>query len=321
MLFTAFKWLAIQFVAISLLLLAIWLVLSVIYGMDYGQRFLEITITGMIAPWVWTFGYGLMFFIMKSGKSLANELSQIFEPCEAISIATIKIEKSTLHKSALPLTLAVTVLGTLLTSMYRVPHHGMSYYLITVAVISIYYVGAYLLFHFVGVISAFHALYEDMPSVALRKATSPLHLDNLMNYLSLTTIIGALAIYCGFRGTLTAGFQFRHEVWKVFLTTPLILFLPVTLFYNFYPRYVLRRILQYRMLRYMNNLADSENDDAKSLLMEIKSIAMVSSQMLPFVDYKSLPSYIVAVIFVITLIMSNDPVVKTFFDLLLGLGK
>ncbi len=159
-----------------------------------------------------------------------------------------------------------------------------------------------------------------MPSVRLNKAISPLHLDNLMNYLSLTTVIGALAIYCGFRGTLTAGFQFRHDVWKVFLTTPLILFLPVTLFYNFYPRYVLRKIVQYRLLIYMNSLAESTIDDAKSLLLEIKNVSLINSQMLPFVDYKSLPSYIVAIAFVISLLLNNDPIVSSFFKVVLGLG-
>lgn len=320
MLLTAFKWLAIQFVVISLLLLSIWAALSTIYGGTYGQKFLEITITGMIAPWVWTFGYGLMTFIMTSGKSVANELNQIFEPGEEIAKATIRIEKSTLHRSALLLTLPVTILGALLTFMYRVPHYGASYYLITTAVISIYYVASYILFHFLGVLSAFHGLYENMPSVRLNRYLSPLHLDNLMNYFSLTTVIGALAIYCGFRGTLTAGFEFRHEVWRVFLTTPLILFLPVTLFYNFYPRYVLRKIIQYRLLVYMNKLTESNIDDAKSLLLDIRTVAMVNSQMLPFVDYKSLPSYIVAIVFVITLLLNNDPVVKSFFKLVLGLG-
>ena len=275
----------------------------------------------LIAPWVWTFGYGLMTFIMRAGNSLANDLNQILEPSNTTARVIGKIERSTMHKFAWPYTVPITILGVLLTFMYRVPHYGLSYVLISLGIISIYYVGAFLLFHFVEVTTAFHMLLEDMTSVTFNRLFSPLHLDNVISYLSITTILGTIAIYCGFRGTLTAGFDFHHEVWRFFLTTPLILFLPATFFYNFYPRYVLRKVLQYKLLHYMTSIVHSEVEDIKSLVADIRDVATVYTQMLPFVDYKSLPSYIVAILFVISLVYNHDPILKSFFVYLLGLGS
>jgi len=132
-----------------------------------------------------------------------------------------------------------------LTTTYGIPNSGFAYYVIFVGVCAIYYIAAFLLCHFVEVIFAFHELFESMETVEFRRVYSPLHLENLTSYLAMTTALGLVAIYAGFRGTLTAGFHFHHEAWKLFLSTPLILFLPGTLFYNYCPRYVLRKILQY----------------------------------------------------------------------------
>src|SRR5205085_3494625 len=178
-----------------------------------------------------------------------------------------------------------------------------------------------LLFHFVEVTGAFHDLFESMDRVNFKTIYYPLHMENLTTYLALTTTLGLIGIYAGFRGTLTAGFVFRHNVWRPFLSTPLILFLPATLFYNYYPRYVLKRIVQHKIFEAMERLGAADAQNAKGLLYDLKECSFVNSQILPFLDYKSIPSYLIAVFFVISLAYNNDPAIQGFLRYLFNTGS
>jgi hypothetical protein len=194
--------------------------------------------------------------------------------------------------------------------------------MIFVAVCAIYYIAAFLLFHFIELILAFQGLFDSMEHVEFRKVYSPLHLENLTSYLSITTSMGLIAIYAGFRGTLTAGFHFQNETWRMFLATPLVLFLPGTLFYNYYPRYVLRKIVQYRVFRAMERLSAAEDDlSIQKLILDMKESSFLNAQILPFLDYKSLPSYLLAVFFVISLAYNHDPAVQAFVKYVVDLGS
>src|SRR5207302_8416576 len=157
---------------------------------------------------------------------------------------------------------------------------------------------------------------EQQGRVEFRQIYSPLNLENISSYLAITTVIGLISIYAGFRGTVTAGFQFQHEVWRVFLLTPLILFVPGTLFYDYYPRYVLRKIVQHKVFELMTRLGASDGSDASGLVDKLQRAAATNSQILPFVDYKTLPSYLIAILFVISLAYNNDPTVRAFVQYL-----
>lgn len=319
MILSAVKWLALQcIIGFAMFLLGAFVVL-LFEGKTAALDALHVTVQNMKGPWVWAFGYGLMSFIMVMGKSLGNELNAILEPGEDTAKTILLLERSTLHRHALRYTIPITLLGVLLTFAYGIPLSGLGKWLVGLGIVSIYYVGAFLLTHFIGVTAAFHGLYKHMDEVDFRSRFSPLHLENFVNYLAITTGLGAMALYVGFRGTLTADFNFAHEVWQTFLITPLVLFLPATLFYNFYPRYVMRKIVQHKVFQTMNKLGISSDEDTKSLLLDIKETAMIHSQILPFLDYKTIPSYIISVLFVFSLAYHNDLTVKAFFDRLLGL--
>jgi hypothetical protein len=290
-------------------------------GRDVAIGLMETAIPRMKGPWVWTFGFGLASFIAIWGKKLPAALIGVLEPNEVLAEVTGKIERSTFHRYACRYTVPITLIGIFLTAMYGIPNRGKAYFMVFIGVCSIYYIAGFLLFHFVEVTLAFHRLYESMDLVEFRRAYSPIHLENLTTYLAMTTMLGVTAIYAGFRGTLTAGFEFRHDVWRTFLSTPLILFLPGTLFYNYYPRYVLRKILQYKVFKTMERLGVSDELNTKALILDLKESTALSSQILPFLDYKSLPSYLIAIFFVISLAYNNDPAIKTFLNYLLGLGS
>ena len=71
----------------------------------------------------------------------------------------------------------------------------------------------------------------------------------------------------------------------------------------------------------MERLGTSDEKDTKGLLLDLRETASLSSQILPFLDYKSLPSYLLAILFGVSLAYNNDPAVKNFFNYLLGIGS
>jgi hypothetical protein len=321
MLIAAFKWLGIQLIVISMMIGVCSVLVWLVDGQQAALGLIETTVLRMKGPWVWTFGVGLASFVMARGRVLAAALDGVLVPNDVTAAATTRIDRSTRHRNAYRYTLPITLLGVFLTYMYGIPNRGLAYLLLFLGLCSIYYIGAFLLFHFIEVTFAFQMLFESMDEVEFRRVYSPLHLENLTAYLAITTIIGLISIYAGFRGTVTAGFEFQHEVWRVFLVTPLILFVPGTLFYDYYPRYVLRKILQHKVFRVMERLGASDELDARSLVLSLRETSATSSQILPFVDYKTLPSYLIAVLFVISLAYNNDPAVKAFVEYITNLGS
>ena len=323
MLITAFKALSGQLVVIAAMIAGCALCVWFIEGSDAATALIFTTVDGMKAPWVWTFGYGLARFVAGWGRQLPASIDGFLEPGDASAAVVARIEQSTLHRRAIRLTLPVTALGVVLTAAYGIPNSGVGYWMIFVGVCAIYYIAAFLLFHFIEMILAFQGLFDRMQEedIQFRRVYSPLCLENLTSYLSITTAIGLAAIYAGFRGTLTAGFRFHNESWRMFLSTPLILFLPGTLFYNYYPRYVLRKIVQYRIFRAMDRLSTAVDDvSVQKLLQDMRESSFVNSQILPFLDYKSLPSYLLAVFFVISLAYNHDPAVQAFVRYVVDLG-
>ena len=321
MLFAAFKSLTQQFLVISGILVVCALIAWLANGREAAVSLVATAVIGMKGPWVWTFGFGLASFVSTRGRLLPLDINGVLVTNEITAAMTGRIERSTHHRNAYRYTLPITVLGAFLTSVYGIPNSGIAYYAIFLGICAIYYIAAYLLFHFVEVILAFQELFESMGEVEFKRVYNPMHLENLTSYLAMTTTLGLVAIYAGFRGTLTANFHFQPEVWRAFLTTPLVLFLPGTLFYNYYPRYVLKKILQFKVFKTMERLGAPDESDTKGLLLDLRESAALNSQILPFLDYKSLPSYLLAIMFAISLAYNSDPAVKSFFNNLMGIGS
>ena len=318
MVIAAFRWLGIQLIVICGMLGLFSILVWMANGREEAVNFIQTAVVRMKGPWVWTFGYGLAFFIMDRGRTLPAELKGVLVENEILAEVTARIDRSTRHRYAYPFTVPITILGIFLTYVYGIPNKGLGYFLLYFCVLLIYYIGGFLLFHFVQVIFAFELFFKKMDLVEFRPIYSPLHLENFTSYLAITSIIGLITIYAAFRGTVTAGFEFQREVWRIFLFTPIILFIPGTLFYDYYPRYVLRKIVQHKVFNLMARLGASDGSDARDLVGKLQDASAVNSQILPFVDYKTLPSYLLAIFFVISLAYNNDPAVKALIETLLG---
>src|SRR6185312_2925131 len=321
MLIAAFKWLGLQLFVICAMIGAFSLLVWLFNGREEALGFINTAVVRMKGPWVWTFGYGLAFFITDRGRQLPAVLDAVLVPNEVTAEVSQRIAASTHHSNAYRFTLPLTVLGVFLTYVYGIPNRGVAYVLLYLCLLLIYYISGFLLFHFIEVILAIETLFKKMDRVEFKQVYSPLHLEYLTSYLAITTVIGLISIYAGFRGTVTAGFEFQHEVWRVFLLTPLILFIPGTLFYDYYPRYVLRKIVQHKVFNLMARLGASDASNAPELVSKLRDASAVNSQILPFVDYKTLPSYLIAILFVISLAYNNDPAVSSFLQKLTQMGS
>ena len=230
MLVAAFKSLWTQLVVIGVLAGVCSLVVWRFDGRQAAIELIDIGVARMKGPWVWIFGYGLASFVRNRGRLLPACLNGVLVASASTATATARIERSTFHRNAWRYSMPITLLGAFLTAVYGIPAQGLVWFILFVGVCSIYYVAGYLLHHFIEVTLAFHELFESMDTVEFKRAYSPLYLENLTTYLAITTTLGLIGIYAGFRGTLTAGFVFHEDVWRTFLSTPLVLFLPGTLF-------------------------------------------------------------------------------------------
>ena len=318
MIFQGFKWLFIQLLVGAAVVFACAAAVFVAQGGAAALALVDVSFNQLNSLWVWAFGYGLMTFVMYEGKTLPVEMKSILRSSDAVDETVNQITRSTSHKRALFFTVPITAVGLLLTIGYEVPHDGLGKILITLGITSIYYVAAFLLSHFFFVTRAFHVLYQNVDDVEFSELIDAHRLECVTGYLGVTTFFGVCAIYSGFRGTLTAEFLMPNPELRLFLITPLVLFLPMTLFYNYYPRYCLRRIVQYRVFRLMKDISQMRYDDLKDTILELKEATALTAQILPFVDHKTIPSYFVAILLLVSISFTHDPVVKEFLSLLFG---
>lgn len=200
MIIVAFRCLARQFVVISGALVVVAGLVWLTAGRAAALRLIETGVVDLNGLWVWTLGYGLASFVAIQGRRLPLDIGGVLEPSVTTFDATKRIDAATQHRRALWYTVPITLIGAALTAGYGVPGGWVAAAFTYLAICAIYYVAGFLLFHFVEVTLAFHTLLERQDDVQFRRVYSPMHLENLTNYLAITTALGIAGIYAGFRG-------------------------------------------------------------------------------------------------------------------------
>src|SRR5258708_26047630 len=158
MLLGIFKALWTQFLVFAAILAMCSGIVWLANGRSAAEALLQTSVLQMKGPWVWMFGFGLAFFVNRWGPKLAVDLDGVLVPNETTALTMDKIKQSADHRKAWRYTLPVTLLGGFLTAVYGIPNSGVARYIIFSGVCAIYYIGAYLLFHFTRVIDGFHLL-------------------------------------------------------------------------------------------------------------------------------------------------------------------
>src|SRR6185295_14189341 len=141
-------------------------------------------------------------------------------------------------------------------------------------------------------------------------------------YLVISAVLGLLATYHAFRTTLMA-FAGAPRPYYELMILPLFFFVPATLVYSFYPRYVLREVWDsdtYALLERVapDSLLDGDDDlkgrlELRKLLIEVKAKLVEERKSMPLLTFRDAPTLILAIFTAVQFVVQKDPVLVNFF--------
>jgi len=279
---------------------------------------------------VGAFGYGLMLFVMKRGRTILAQLQALLEVPEDLQPTVIRQQqRATSWLWVTAISAPVTLIGGGLLWFCGFPLSGFAKNYLALCSSSIYFVATAILSFFLFTLAMFHTLEaaSDAGSPIQFNNPSPasrLRLDTIDSFFVVTSTAGIFAIYAGFRGTLTANFVETPEVVESLLILPVILYLPATLTYSFYPRYVLRKVAERDTIRRIEQTLggldpEQERDrqsslELQKLMLEVREKMMQEHRSPPLLGLKDAPSLTMSLLIIVQFIWKSDSIVSAFFD-------
>lgn len=291
---------------------------------------------GLLRSWVFDFngiavgalGYGLMFFVRSGGRSVLAQLNTLLDlPPELAQRLARRQGQSTSWRWANLISIPATLLGGLILWNCGYPLEGFAQYYLAACSISIYYVATNILVFFLFTLAMFRELEEASdqgpePELARADRAARIHIENIDFFFVLASTLGVIAIYVGFRGTLTANFEGTPDVFKDLLILPVALYLPATLCYSFYPRYVLRKVCERDTLRRIDETLAAANtlpnDDVhaslefRKLILEVKEKMIQEHRSPSILSLKDAPSLTLSLVILVQFLWQSDTIVKNF---------
>lgn len=274
-------------------------------------------------------GYGLLFFVAHERNRIEPALRNAFDvPDEALPGFIVRLSRIQRWRLRRWATALITLIGGVVVIRAGLPLKGWGFaqVYLAAAVISYYLIGGYMLMVFVAILGAFDYVSDraalDVPvRIGLRVPLRSIEIKIIDAYLVISSMLGLVAIYVAFRTTLTA-FDKASPVYGLMIL-PLFFFVPATLVYSFYPRYVMREVWDndtYVMLERVapDSIIDT-NADAKTrlemrkLLIEVKSKFCEERKTAPLISFKDAPTLTLAAFNAIQFFVQKDPVLVNFF--------
>jgi len=276
-------------------------------------------------------GYGLLSFVFLSGKRMLALLNSILDvPDDYVPKYGIRLQHVTSFRAWLLIVAPLSVIGATVLWLAGFPLRGFAKGYLAVAVMTIYVVASAILAFYVYTILLFkfieeNAAYSTRPRVRLKCSFASMDLQTIDSFFIVSATLGVFAIYLGFRGTLTANFTGTTELFRKLMILPLVFYLPATLCYSLYPRYVLRQVAECDTLelveafeRQTNDLPPEENLKAtlelRNLIFDIKEKMLNDRRAVPLLTLKDAPSLTMSLIIVMQFIAQNDSVVSSFLS-------
>ncbi len=277
-------------------------------------------------------GYGTIFFMCHQRSNLISALRNVVDVPSALHD---EFERRSKLFSPWWLTLIVavviTVVGGFIANGARIPLKDFSHKYLSVMVISFYFVGSFGLMFIVGVLNLFRFIdrHSDSASddrIKLKTPFRPQGIQAVDLFFVISSGMCILAVYVCFRGTLTA-FAGGPEFFYRALIIPVFFYLPASLVYSFYPRYVLRQVWENDTFLAIERFSEETEIDSvldlktrldlRKLILDVKEKMLVERRALPLISFKDAPTLTIALLTAIQLIAQNDPIVSGF----LGLGR
>lgn len=276
-------------------------------------------------------GYGLLTFVYLAGSRMLAMLNGILEvPDEYAKEYALYLERARSWRWWLLIVTPLSIVGSIVLWRAGFPLYGFANFYLAVGVSLIYVVGSSILASYIYTILLFHFIeersgYSMRPRIRLKCSFASTDLQTIDNFFIVSAAFGILAVYLGFRGTLTANFVGTSELFRKLMILPLVFYLPATLCYSFYPRYVLRQVTECDTLELVDAFeeqtkgARSEDDlkstlELRALVLDIKEKMINARRAVPLLTLKDAPSLTMSFIIVMQFIAQNDAVVAAFFD-------
>ena len=297
---------------------------------------------GLLRAWVFdfdgilvgAFGFGLLWFVRSSGNVVLAQLQNVLELPDSAAVTLVALHRRTRSwaYSAI-ISVPLTLVGGVALWNCHFPLSGFARAYLATCTISIYFVAASIGAFFLFTMAEFLFLERQMDHsskdrLRMKADASPLDLDSIDSFFVLSATVGVIAIYLGFRGTLTGSFRDTPEVFRQLLVLPVLLFLPATLCYSLYPRMVLRKIANNDMLyriQELEALASTANPQApkerlefRKLVLEVKEKIYSDTRMGPLLTFKDTLALTMSLVIVIQFILQHDKTVVGFLKSLLN---
>jgi|GEM_PF-4755850 len=271
--------------------------------------------------------YGLLFFVMTRGKEMLAELNKILIVPESHIAELSKLRgRSVSFLWANLISLPLTATGVIVFSKCGFPLQGFARLYLTICVNSIWYAASTVLaFLFYSLLLFNRIDVYSMPREGERigaEKLSAFSSEQIDNFFIVCSSLALAAIYIGFRGGLT-GFTNVDANYARLLILPVIFYLPATLFYSLYPRYVLRQVFDRdvmvrfagleRQIEVLRKLGLKDKLELLKLLYEVRVQALLQGQGSSLLGVKDVPSFTLGLLIVIQFVTKGDSIIKGFF--------
>ena len=269
------------------------------------------------------FGWGGTWYVLSAGKKMLSLLINTLSLSEELSAKLILTsKKATSFRHLSVVTLPVTIIGAVVLVSCGYPLEGFAKVYLALGSISLYWAGAIGFGFIIYTLYLFKQMEDNYQDISIERWSLVIHFDSLNSFFIVSASFAILALIFAFRGTLTANFTFPTELFKLFLSFPLILFLPTILIYSFYPRYVFRKMFDFDVFKQIDQLQSDikkapketlkEKMEMEKTLAEIKEKLIIERKSIPIVSLKDSFSIVLAFIMSLQVIYQNDSVIKDF---------
>jgi hypothetical protein len=274
-------------------------------------------------------GYGLLVFVYRGGKRMLALLISVLDvPDESMVEYGRRLQRVTSWRWWALVVVPLTVVGATVLWQAGFPLRGFARIYLAIWVMTIYVVASATLAFYLYTILLFHFIeeqsgYSVRPRIRLKCSFASMDLQAIDSFFIVSATLGVLAIYLGFRGTLTANFTGTTDLFRKLMILPLVFYLPATLCYSLYPRYVLRQTSECDTLEMVDEFERQTTDhtapdfksglELRGLIFDIKEKILNDRRAVPLLSLKDAPSLTMSLIIVIQFIAQKDSVVADFF--------
>lgn len=267
-------------------------------------------------------------------------------------VITAELEKLYSLRNKQLVAVPIFIVGMMILYVCGYPLTGAPQFFLWISSSLMFYAGGLMFAYAARSLYVFYLLEKNIENVRLQDDVNIIELEDFNLYLSILFLAGTLALYCAFRGTLTANFTFappnpwterivilfappgsNYSSVRNLLLYPIVIFLPLALFSGFHMKLVLRKIYLESIKRKISEVdalarpiiedADSKNPaidmiQVRKTVMELKEKIIQNNRAMPLVTLNDSPSIALTLLVGLQFIWINDRPVKSFFEGLAG---